>query len=427
MKIFIHSIRRFKKPSPLGLVFGFLVLFLPIIPIFNSRALVLFIAVCAISALIIAFKQSDHRLSFNTDRWVLLFILGYVLVASTLGLESENAMTGIKSVFKLIGIILIGLTLITVQKRLSSDDIALIAIAMFVGFIFALTWLLIDGSTGGLISHLVFKYGLNHYTGPFWLKSASSVLVLISLLVGIYFVSLRAYTLATIFAFTAAYAAYSIQSLSAAFGLIVSLCLGCFYQALGKSRKIVVSFVLIFAFLLPAWITISDIAPEDISPHLNKSQASSYSIVYRAYIWDFTVDHILQKPILGWGIGASKRIGTDEVGVVVDPIFGNFGEPIPLHPHNSILQIWLEFGLIGAFFACAIIIRTVYLFDRITNTPFKRIWSFSIFIMLMCLFNFNYSISSSWWMTTVMAFIAIMAALNRSGLSTSNSPPDQQS
>lgn len=426
LKIFIDSTRALNNSTPLGLIFSVLGLFLPVIPIFNARALVPFIAICAISALIIAYKNKSHRLCFNTDRWILLFILGYVLVACTLGLESEYAKTGITSIFKLIGIILIGLTLMTVQKQLSPDDITLVATAMTIGLIFALIWLLIDGLTGGIISHLVFKYRLNHYSGQFWLKSASSVLVLVSLLVGIYLVKLRAYALANIFAFSAAYAAFSIQSLSAALGVFVSLCFGCFYQVLGKTRKVVVSLFLVVAFLLPVWITLSGIAPEDISPHLEKNQSSSYSIVYRAYIWDFTVDRISQNPILGWGIGASKRIGTDEAGVVVDPIFGPFGEHIPLHPHNSILQLWLEFGLIGAFFACAIVIRAIYLLDRTTDTPFQRVWFFSVFIMLMCLFNFNYSISSSWWMTTVMAFIAIGAAFNRSNLSTPNIPPDQQ-
>ncbi len=357
---------------------------------------------------------------------MLLFILGYVFVASTLGLEFEYAKTGIRSIFKLIGIILIGLTLMTVQKRLSSNDITLVATTMMIGFIFSLTWLLIDGFTGGTISHLFFNYKLNHYSGPFWLKSTSSVLVLVSLLIGIYLVKLRAYTLATIFAFSASYAAYSIQSLSAAFGLVLSLCFGFFYQALGRTRKIVVSISLVFAFLLPVWIATSGIAPEDFGPHLDKHQSSSYSIVYRAFIWDFTVDRISEKPILGWGIGASKRIGTDEAGVIIDPIFGAFGEPIPLHPHNSILQIWLEFGLVGAFFACAIVIRAIYLLDRITDTPFKRVWSFSIFMMLMCFYNFNYSISSSWWMTTVMVILALSVAFTRCNLSTPNIPQDQQ-
>jgi O-antigen ligase len=414
----------FKNSTPLGFIFSVLGLFLPIIPIFNARALVPFIAICAVSALVVASKDKSHRLHFNTDRWILLFIFGYVLVASTLGLEFEYAKTGMRSIFKLIGIILIGLALITVQKRLSSDDITLVATTMFVGFIFALTWLLIDGLTGGFVSQLVFKYGLNHYSGLFWLKAASSILVLVSLLVGIYLVGLRAYALATLFVFSAAFAAYSIQSLTASFGIVVSLCCGCFYQALGRIRKVVVSVFIIIAFLLPIWISTSGIAPEDIGPHLDKHQSSSFSIVYRAYIWDFTVDHISQKPILGWGIGASKRIGTDEAGVIVDPIFGRFGEFIPLHPHNSILQIWLEFGLVGAFFACALIIRAVYIFYQKNESTIVRIWSFSFLTILMCFFNFNYSISSSWWMASIMAFVAILAAFTRSHLPPLNNPSD---
>ena len=50
--------------------------------------------------------------------------------------------------------------------------------------------------------------------------------------------------------------------------------------------------------------------------------------------WRVTTHLIWQKPIIGWGLDASRT----------------FGPGIQLHPHNGALQIWLELGGVGALF-----------------------------------------------------------------------------
>ena len=47
--------------------------------------------------------------------------------------------------------------------------------------------------------------------------------------------------------------------------------------------------------------------------------------------WSNTVDAIAEKPLLGWGLDASRT-------------FSGVG----LHPHNGALQAWLELGALGA-------------------------------------------------------------------------------
>ena len=81
----------------------------------------------------------------------------------------------------------------------------------------------------------------------------------------------------------------------------------------------------------------------------------------------------------------------------------------PVHPHNGILQIWLEFGALGALFAFSCVSRFLIIMDRRLNTPGSRIWGFSAAGLLACFFGFNFSISSSWWLTSVVFCIAIAA------------------
>jgi O-antigen ligase len=77
---------------------------------------------------------------------------------------------------------------------------------------------------------------------------------------------------------------------------------------------------------------------------------------HRMTIWGFTGRHIAEKPLWGWGMEASRAIpGADEEVQVwrydSDGQRTNVGlkEPLlPLHPHNAVLQVWLELGVPGA-------------------------------------------------------------------------------
>ena len=89
------------------------------------------------------------------------------------------------------------------------------------------------------------------------------------------------------------------------------------------------------------------------------------SALHRMLIWDFAAERIAERPILGWGMEASREIpgGRDQPSAaaldrmrITDPAMRRwFGEPhvniLPLHPHNGALQLWLELGAVGAAIA----------------------------------------------------------------------------
>ena len=80
----------------------------------------------------------------------------------------------------------------------------------------------------------------------------------------------------------------------------------------------------------------------------------SASSAHRILIWKNSVVHIKQFPILGSGLDTSRGLYSTKDRVdyhFPKEVRGNISmiryEPIPLHPHNSILQIWLELGAVG--------------------------------------------------------------------------------
>lgn len=121
---------------------------------------------------------------------------------------------------------------------------------------------------------------------------------------------------------------------------------------------------------------------------------SKLSWQHRLFIWDFVADKAMEKPIFGHGFNSSRYLGDDKV-----VIYQNTVLPIlPLHPHNNILQIWLEMGCIGlALFALMLtrITSKIQYFTGI-SAPLASACLISYFIIGMISFN----IWQLWWVCT---------------------------
>lgn len=89
------------------------------------------------------------------------------------------------------------------------------------------------------------------------------------------------------------------------------------------------------------------------------------SAAHRLLIWDFAAARIAERPLLGWGMEASRAVPGRDTSPSPEALarFG-FAEPaaagylpraelLPLHPHNGALQLWLELGVPGALLGAA--------------------------------------------------------------------------
>ncbi|MBV1799430.1 O-antigen ligase [Siccirubricoccus sp. G192] len=84
------------------------------------------------------------------------------------------------------------------------------------------------------------------------------------------------------------------------------------------------------------------------------------SAAHRLLIWDFVAGRIAERPLLGWGMEASRVVPGNTAHPAAAQLqrFGLTGpdaagwlptaQMLPLHPHNGALQLWLELGLPGA-------------------------------------------------------------------------------
>lgn len=126
-------------------------------------------------------------------------------------------------------------------------------------------------------------------------------------------------------------------------------------------------------------------------------------ILHRLIIWSYVKEKILQKPLLGHGLFASKYLG-EKVNVV--DINNKIISIIPLHPHNGLLQIWLELGLIGIcifFFILFYIIEAIYSYSK-KNFNYAAL-SLISFLQVFLISQLSFGIWQIWWLALIIYII----------------------
>lgn len=129
-----------------------------------------------------------------------------------------------------------------------------------------------------------------------------------------------------------------------------------------------------------------------------------FSMHHRLTIWQFTADRIGERPGLGWGFDAARSIPGGETTVIVQRPKDNLTgveQMMPLHPHNAVLQVWMELGVVGA----ALVTALLWLLTRRGATlPARSIASLTAFATLCSAFvvaNVSFGFWQSWWQATM--------------------------
>lgn len=136
-----------------------------------------------------------------------------------------------------------------------------------------------------------------------------------------------------------------------------------------------------------------------------------HSLQHRLYIWNFTSARIEEKPWLGWGMNSSKFIpgGNQDVRVGQGKHELQW-RALPLHPHNAILQWWLELGSIGAILASGVVISTIRALCRLPDRP-RRLVSAAIFGQACVVSLLSFGAWQSWWLAGLILCVWLINIL----------------
>ncbi|GJL85743.1 MAG: polymerase [Micavibrio sp.] len=174
-----------------------------------------------------------------------------------------------------------------------------------------------------------------------------------------------------------------------------------------KAAWIFIALVLTLLILTAPWIV--QIMFKTLPAHVGSLESGSWLAngyaAHRMEIWDFIGRYILQNPLYGYGIEATRHIEDFDTQMLYHP------DNMILHPHNFALQLWIEFGLIGAVMGCLFLTHLIY---RIYQMP-----SGAGRIALPTLFSFlsvaatGYGMWQGWWLGECILMLSLSTLVIR--------------
>ncbi len=127
------------------------------------------------------------------------------------------------------------------------------------------------------------------------------------------------------------------------------------------------------------------------------------SIYHRQSIWQFVAERISEHPLLGWGLDASRSIPG---GHALVSGRADYSEVLPLHPHNAVLQIWLELGAVGAVAFVVLMLAVPVSLRKSGFTPLLTATFFASFMAYMSFGQLSFGIWQNWWLATCIILVA---------------------
>ena len=297
---------------------------------------------------------------------------------------------------------LAGLAALSKALRLESAQTARLRTALLDGFCVALGVLLVEMLSGVLMaphdSMFVRLFGESAASVSYLNRSKTVLALLLPLALALAWRRFGARAAAAM-AVACAAAFVAGESMAAALALTAAIAGAAAFRIAGPRAVAAILVACVLAAPLATKLPFFD--------KLAHRRDLSVSIYHRASIWQFVGARIADKPVLGWGMHASRTMpgGHDSIG--------GEAEQIPLHPHNAPLQIWLELGGIGAALLAALL---GFLAVNSNGPPLRRVVLGATLVTAVSVASLSYGIWQGWWFATLWLLAALAAAASPESL-----------
>jgi O-antigen ligase len=142
------------------------------------------------------------------------------------------------------------------------------------------------------------------------------------------------------------------------------------------------------------------------------------SAIHRLVIWRVVIDHIHQRPWLGHGLDTTRSLYSQNSARLIElaeptskGMAGFVSEPIPLHPHNMILQVWVELGAIGACIMLGAILGVLYVLAHARIGDIGRAAGYGLCTTAFIIAAVSYGAWQGWWLSVLGLSAAIFVAV----------------
>lgn len=138
------------------------------------------------------------------------------------------------------------------------------------------------------------------------------------------------------------------------------------------------------------------------------SLESTQTILPRLELWQFVAQKIMEKPLLGYGLEAGRFLSLEGMA------HQYFGGTRMHHPHNGIMQVWFEMGLLGAALSAAAWGALVYQIGRLGRL--SQPYVLAGLTCMLVISAVSHGLWQTWWISALVMmpfFYAISLGCNR--------------
>ncbi len=359
-------------------------------------------------------------------RGLLVLILALPVLGAVSALWSPSPMSSLKSALIIGGFFLAGLLIIKLSLALEDRERHFIGKSIIVGGLIGYGLLIIEQATNaGLTRFLQELVGRliedrMDYTLPF--NQGMSIAVLYLWPFGVTLFQRLPFRFALPILAVCAVSIFLSQAEAPFFALIVGSIVMILVRLLTpimpKALMLAVVIGVLIAPMIPSMLP----DPRTESPSLT---TYSNSTIHRFIIWHTAQEYIFKKPLLGGGLNSTRflyskkdrvayRVDNPETGLA----WGVFSEPIPLHPHNAILQVWMELGLLGAVWFAVFLVTVLNQLRLLVLPRLETAACFAFFTSALTIESISYGAWQSWWLSGLWlssALVVSTLSLGRTG------------
>jgi O-antigen ligase len=264
--------------------------------------------------------------------------------------------------------------------------------------------------TGGVVSSLVRTFAQDKESSDFYLHYMDRGCSVLAMLLWVAIVrilhSKKEILAVALYAFM--FIAFDVSDSLAAFvGIVVSGIVFLLTRYSFFKKPMILSLILVVGSVLFIALTLT------LNPHQIAGQAKDLPISakHRLFIWDFASDKAMERPIFGFGHGASRQIEAQEDEVI--SYQGYELDPLPTHPHNNLVQIFLENGVVGLLLYLALMVKYLFSWHRFSkNSPSLMAAGYSCFASFFVISMISFNMWQSWWLASFL-FAALMMVMSR--------------
>lgn len=350
---------------------------LPFIAVYDALGLSLTLIVAAALAAGFAIWRGGFVPLNKLFIGALIGLLAWATASTVWALDSSDALirAGKLTALSAAGLLVIGsiLRITEVQRRR-------IAITLTVSWFLATGLLILEALTyGGVFKQAIVGSFDDHAKALDSLKRGGAILLIISWIVAAHLIETRLRALALV---VLVLPGFFLAKIGFHAG-VLAWCTGLLAGGIGwfAPRKIsAVLFILVPVIVLATPLAVSSLPKESsLTPYFPPSA------MHRMAIWRFTTERLQERPVFGWGLENARSLpGGKEImpwhswldryaedrqihGEMIERITKSPPEYLPLHPHNGLLQVWVELGVVGVILMTTVALVTLSIMRRIVR------------------------------------------------------------